>query len=258
MDIRSVLSELSLDDLYQTGKSGYLKNYEALEYLRERQEFWSNISKLIGVGAGAGAAFFNPSLAIGGAALSLTALGVATSFERLAAIVEMLLRDYPDEITIIPKIKTSQGEIELLIRTSAGMLFAFESRSKGIARIKWREDRQHFFIHSRTKKGKLRSQKWGELSSVATKLNQAVLALKRDKHELIGKTKSEQKRPAIKAIILTGKTEIDPNNAESLFVDVGQLRKIDKKVIRVATENVIFLVNQQDLVNFLMPPDKKS
>ncbi|WP_373539675.1 hypothetical protein [Chamaesiphon sp.] len=255
MNINSILSKLSADDLYQNAESKCLQNSKGLEYLKNKQELWSNISKLIGVG-GAGAAFFNPPLAIGGAAASLKALGITVSFERLALIVEMLLRDYPGEITITPKVKTDAGEIELLVRTSDGMFFAFESRSKGTSRIKWREDRQNFFINSRTKKGKPRSQKWGELISVGTRLNQAVLTLKKQKNEIIGKNKAEQKRPVIKAIILTGKTEIDPNNDPAMFVDFGKLKKKEGKVLRVATENVIFLVNQQNLVDFLMPRDK--
>lgn len=249
------LPELSINDLYQTGESGYLQNCEALEYLRNKREFWNNISKLIGVG-GAGAAFFNPTLAIGGAAASLKALGIAVSFERLVLIVEMILKDYPGEITITPKVKTDAGEIELLVRTSDGMFFAFESRSKGTAKIKWREDRQYFFIGSHTNKGKIRTQKWSELSSVVTRLNQAVLTLRRQKNEIVGKTKTEQKRPVIKAVILTGKTQIDPNNDLELFVDFGKLKKENRKVLRVATESVIFLVNQQNLVDFLMPREK--
>lgn len=257
MDIESNLPELSINDLFQTGESDYLVNHEALEYLKEKQEFWSNMSKITGASA-AVTAFFNPPLATGGAAASLKALGIAVSFERLALIVEMLLRDYPGEITIIPKIKTDAGEIELLVRTNDGMFFAFESRSKGTSKIKWREERQDFFINSRTKKGNIRTQKWGELSSVATRLNQAVLALRRQKNEIVGKTKTEQKRAVIKAIVLTGKTEIDPKNDSELFVDFGKLKKEDGKVLRVATENVIFLVNQQNLVDFLMPRDKKT
>jgi hypothetical protein len=215
MGIESDFLGLSIDNLVQTGESGYLKNYAALEYLKEKRDFWYNLSKLAGAGA-AGAIVINPGVAMGGAIVSLKGLGIAVSFDRLILIVEMLLEAFGDRITIIPKVQTDEGKIELLVRTDDGMFFAFESRSKGTSRIKWREERQDFFIYNRTSKGNTRAQKWGELRDVSKNLNRSVLAFKRQKNEIIGRTKTEQKKPVTKAIIFTGKTEIDPNKCSSL------------------------------------------
>ena len=255
MNIEPSLPKLSIDDLIQIGESGYLQNGEALEYLEEKRDFWYNLS-MFWIAITSITAILSLGFASGGAAAAMKALSIATSFDRLIVIVKLLLDAFKDEITIIPKVKTDAGKIELFVKTKDGRLFAFESRSSGTSQIKWREDRQDFFINSRTSKGKPRSKKWGELNSVSASLNQAVLALKRDKNEIMGKTNTEKKRPVIKAIILTGKTGVDPKNDATLFVDFGKLKKEDCKVLRVATDTVILLVNQEDLVDFLMPREK--
>lgn len=249
------LPELSINDLYQTEESEYLQNFEALKYLQTKRELWYKLSYSATIATFV-TAIVSFGFASGGAAAALKALMIATSFDRLILIVELLLKTFGNEITITPKIKTNDGEIELFVKTSDGRLFAFESRSSGTSQIKWREDRQDFFINSRTSKGKPRSKKWAELVDVGTNLNRAVLALKGGKSEIMGITKTEQKRPVIKAIILAGNTEVDPSNDSELFVDFGKLNKKERKVLRVATDRVILLVNQQNLVDFLMPREK--
>jgi hypothetical protein len=246
------LPKLSINDLYQTGKSGYFINYEALEYLIEKRDFWYNFSR-IAMATTAVTAILSLGFASGGAAAALKALSIATSFDRLISVVKMLLEAFDDEITIIPKVKTDAGKIELFVKTSDGRLFAFESRSKGTSQVRWREDRQDFFISSNQK-----THKWSELANISKNLNKSVLALKKQKNEIVGKTNTQLRKPVTRAIILTGKTKIDPSNDEELFLDFGKLKKDDKKLLRVTTENTVFLLNQDDLVDFLMPPDKKT
>ena len=257
MDTKLSLSKLSIDDLYQTGKSGYLQNGEALEYLKGKRDFWYNFSRVAMSLTGI-TGFFTLGLACGGVAISLKALAIAVSLDRLISIIEMLLESFKDEITIIPKVQSGAGKIELFVKTIDGRLFAFESRSKGISRVKWREDRQAFYISSRQKNGKARTHQWAELSSIAKNLNQSVLNLKKEKNEIMGTSNRQLSKPVTRAIIFTGKTEIDPNNDLELFMDFGKHKKDDKKVLRVATENMIFLVNQDDLVDLLMLPDSKT
>lgn len=248
--------ELSANDFYQTGKSGYLQNDEALEYLKEKRDFWYNLSK-IWIAITSVTAILSLGFASGGAASALKCLMIATSLDRSILIVEMLLEAFKEKITIIPKIKTDVGKIELFVKTNDGRLFAFESRSKGTSRIKWRQDRQDFFVSSIQKNGKHRTQKWAELASISKNLNASVLALKKQKSEIIGTNNTQLRKPVTRAIIFTGRTEIDPNNDGELFLDFGKLRKNDKKLLRVTTDNTVFLLNQDDLVDFLMPPDEK-
>jgi hypothetical protein len=257
MNTESNLSGLSIDDLIQTGKSGYLSNYEALEYLKEKRDFWYNLSK-IWIAITSITAILSLGFASGGAAAALKCLAIAISFDRLTLIIEPLLEAFKNEITIIPKVKTESGKIELFVKTNDGRLFAFESRSKGTSQIKWRQEQQDFFISSRQKNGKTRTQKWSELSTIGANLNESVLALKRQKNQIVGTTNTQLKKPVIKAIIFTGKTEISQNNDDELFVDFGRIKKDDKKLLRVAAEYTIFLLNQDDLVNFLLPQDKNS
>ncbi len=245
------LPELSINDFYQTGESGYLQNLEALEYLRNKRELWYKLSQLATIAATT-TAIFSLGFASGGAAAALKAMIIATSFDRLISICELLLETFKDGITIIPRVQTNVGEIELFIRTIDGRLFAFESRSKGTSKVKWRQDRQDFFISSNRK-----THKWGELASIGKNLNEAVVSLKKQKNEIVGKTNTQLRKPVIKAIILTGKTQIDPNNDSELFADFGKIKKDDSKLLRVATQNTIYLLNQNDLVNFLLPPDKE-
>lgn len=251
------LPELSIDNLIQTGESGYLVNLEALQYLEEKRDFWYNFS-MFWIAITSITAILSLGFASGGAAAALKALAIATSFDRLILIVELLLEAFKDEITIIPKVKTDAGKIELFVKTKDGRLFAFESRSKGTSQIKWRQEQQDFLISSRQKNGKTRTQKWAELSTIGANLNESVLALKKQKNQIVGTTNTQLKKPVIKAIIFTGKTEISQNNDDELFVDFGKIKKRDKKLLRVAAEYTIFLLNQDDLVNFLLPQDKNS
>lgn len=246
---------LSTDDLVQTGKSGYLTNLEALEYLKEKRDFWYDFS-ILSMAATSVAVLFSLGLASGVAAAALKTLATVASFDRLILIIELLLEAFKNEITIIPKVKTDAGKIELFVKTNDGRLFAFESRSKGTSQIKWRQEHQDFLILSSQKNGKTRTQKWAELSTIGANLNTSVLALKKQKNEIVGKTNTQLRKPVTRAIILTGKTEIDPNNDEALFADFGKLKKEDRKLLRVAAENTVFLLNQDDLVNFLLPKDK--
>ncbi len=249
-------SILSISDIEQTRESGYLQNDEALKYLKEKQDFWKNLAKISAGVASGGAVISNPIVGLGGAIGSLKAIDESLTIDRLVSITEMLLNTFRDEgIVLTPRVKTNEGMIDLFVKTSDGRNFAFLLRSKGTARVKWREDRQDFCIYSQQKNGRTRIEKWSELVRVGRQLNQATLLLKKEKDPIKGQNGGELRKPVTKAIVLTGKTIVDPNNDPALFLDFGLLKQESKAVIRVLIGTAIHLVSHENLVNFLRQPE---
>jgi hypothetical protein len=232
--------------LFQTGINGYLQNYEALKYLKERQECWNKQLMVATEAVTVGLASM-PLGAIPGAAESALTNKLSRTIDRLVSVMEMLLLEFKEEgITITPRVQTERGLIDLSIRTSDGRYFAFLLRSNGDSKVKWREDRQGFFVG---RKGG--ASKWSEIYSLGDRLNSAMLYLKEQKSPLMGANNTERKKNVVKGIILTGETRVDPNNDPALLVDFGLT-----KALRVKTKSTFYLVNRVNLADFLRKPEK--
>jgi hypothetical protein len=241
----------SPESLVQTGESGYLHNYDALNYLKETQTHWSNVLKVSGGMTAGGLISSNPGVALVGAVGGLIATELSTPVDRLVTVTEMLLTAFGKEgITVTPYVKTDEGNIDLFVRMSDGRYFAFMLRSKGDSLVKWREDRQEFFATTRVRGG-TRITKWSELTKLSQKLNRATLLLKKQKNPLKGVNNAERNKIVIKAIVLTSKTKVDPKNDPSLFVPFGQTT-----VLRVQSETPVFVLNYSEIINFLQKPEK--
>ena len=249
----NLVSEFSSkESLIQTGQEGYLQNKEALKQLKSQQVMWEDILKFSGAFS-VGSVFVPfPLITLFGAGATAAALEFHLAVSRLAAVTEMLLGHFGERnITITPRVKTDEGIIDLLVKFPDRRIFAFMLKSKGTAFVKWREDRQNFFISNRKKGGK-RITRDPELIKLSSKLNRMSLALKKEKNPLKGLSNTELNKITIKAIVLTGETKVDPNNDPALFVDFGRAR-----VLRVQAESSIYVLNQDDdLINFLMPTEK--
>lgn len=239
------------DSLLQTGKSntenGYLQNEEALKYFKKKQSDWTSI---LAATAGASAVGFlgMPIVALVGAIGTLLSLELSISVDRIVSVMELLLEEFKDEgITITPRVKTNNGVTDLFVRTADGRYFAFLLRSNGDSKVKWREDRQGFFV---VKKGG--TSKWSEVYSLGERLNSATLYLKEQKNPLLGSSNTERKKNIVKAIVLTSKTRIDPNNDPALLVDFGRT-----KALRVKTEATFYLVDKASVADFLRKPLEK-
>jgi hypothetical protein len=234
--------------LFQTETNGYLQNYEALECLRKIQAELNNIlittSGIAGVGFGG-----MPWLTLFGAIGAYIATELSIPVERLVSMMEILLEKFGNEgITITPHIKTDKGLIDLLIRTVDGRYFVLMLRSNGDSQVRWREDRQEFFISR-----KRTTSKWSGIEPLGHKLNDAMMWLKEQKSQLVAATNNERKKGFTKVIVLTGKTSLDlTRNNAALLVDFGLT-----KALRVKTESTIYLVEKAHLTDFLQKPVQK-
>jgi hypothetical protein len=236
--------------LRQTGEKEYLQNENALKDLKEKQTKLNDILMISGGLAAAGMLVSSPAALVASAS-TYFALEASITVDRLVSVIEMLLTAFSGEgITITPCVKTDEGLIDLLVRMPDRRTFAFMLRSKGDSLVKWRGDRQEFYVSTRKKGGK-KNNKWADLLKLSQRLNAATLLLKKQKNMLVGSSNTERNKITVKAIVLTSKTRVDPNNDESVFVNFG-----DCKVLRVKTESVLHIVNQSDLINFLTLTEK--
>lgn len=239
-----------LKSLLQIDENNYLQNEKALIDLKEKQAQLNNIL-IITTGLAAGGMFVSSPPILAAAASSLIALELSIPVDRLISVIEMLLTSLGYEnIIITPRVKTDEGVIDLLIRMPDRRTFALMLRSNGDSLVKWREDRQDFFVSIRKKGGK-KITRWTDLLKLSRRLNTMTLLLKKQKNPLMGSSNTERNKITVKAIVLTSKTKVDPDNDQSVLVNFNS-----SKVLRVQAETVIHIVNQGDLVNFLNSTEK--
>ena len=239
------------NSLLQTGKNktenGYLQNEEALNYFKKKQSDWNIVLMTI-----AGAIPFGligiPIVALFGAVGTLLAIELSIPIDRIVSVMEMLLEEFKGEgITITPRVKTNNGTIDLLIRTADGRYFAFLLRSNGDSRVKWREDRQQFYTVRKRQKSK-----WSGLELLGDELNRMMLLLKEEKNSLLGISNSERKKAFTKAIVLTSKTRLDPNNDPERLITFGRTT-----ALRMMGKSTYYLVDRANLADFLRKPIEK-
>ena len=240
----------SFDDrLFQSSaiqfQNGYLQNDRALQYLKKKQSDWNKI--LIGI---AGASTLGmpgmPLIALFGGLGTALSIELSIPIDQVVKIMEMLLNEFKDEgITITPRVETKQGLIDLIVKTADERYFAFMLRSNGDSRVRWREDRQQFYVVR--KRGR---PKWSGLNLLGDRLNSMILSLKDEENHLVGENKKQRKKGLIKAIVLLNKTTIDQNNDPQHLVNFGNTTAL--KVCGTAT---YFLVDEKNMVRFLEKPN---
>ena len=239
------------NSLLQTGENttenGYLQNEEALKYFKKKQSDWNSI--LVATAGAIALGFLGlPIVAVFGSIGTLLSIDLSVPIDRIISVMEMLLDAFKEEgITITPRVKTNNGTIDLLIRTADGRYFVVLLRSNGDSRVKWREDRQQFHTV-----GKGRNSKWSGLELLGDELNRMMLSLKEEKNPLVAISNSERKKAFTKAIVLTSKTRLDPNNDPERLVAFG--RTI---ALRMMGKSTYYLVDRANLADFLRKPVEK-
>jgi hypothetical protein len=239
------------NSLLQTGENttenGYLQNEEALKYFKKKQSDWNSI--LVATAGAIALGFLGlPIVAVFGSIGTLLSIDLSVPIDRIISVMEMLLDAFKEEgITITPRVKTNNGTIDLLIRTADGRYFVVLLRSNGDSRVKWREDRQQFHTV-----GKGRNSKWSGLELLGDELNRMMLSLKEEKNPLVAISNSERKKAFTKAIVLTSKTRLDPNNDPERLVAFG--RTI---ALRMMGKSTYYLVDRANLADFLKKPVEK-
>jgi hypothetical protein len=235
------------EEVLQTGEKPYLQNWDALKYYKELQDRYNAGIVSAGTVMLDGAATFPPAGIAGGAA-TLTMVEFSIRVERLVSTVEKLLKI--DGIIVTPRVKTQEGTIDLLVRMPDRRAFIFALRSKKDSRVRWQEEKQDFLAIT-PRKGGTRVKKWSNLLKSGQDLNKMALSLKKEQSYLFGASGTERRAPITKAIVLTSKTIVDPNNDPALFVDFGQT-----KALRVHAGSYMYVVEQKNLLDFLAPVQK--
>ncbi len=232
--------------LTQTGLDGCSQNEEALECFKKVQAELNNI--LICTSSIAGIGFTGmPWFTLFGATGAYIATELSIPIDRLVSVMEMLLEEFNKEgITITPRVKTDKGIIDLFVKTSDRRRFAFIFRSNGDSKVIWNETRQEFFTN---RKGGV--SKWSKLKLLGEELNDGVICLRDEKNPLMGDTNTERKKAFTKAIVLTGKTRLAPNNDLDRMVNFGRTT-----ALRIQTKSTFYLVERENLANFLRRPEK--
>ncbi len=236
-----------LESLFQAGDKPYLRNWESLDSLEREQAYFN--AGIIGAGTAmfAGAAATVPPLGLAGGAVAMTAIELSRPVDRLVSVIRQLLEEI-EGVTVTPRVKTNEGTIDLLVKMPDRRCFAFALRSKGESRVKWREEEQEFFAVTPRKGKTARVKKYADLVKSGQALNRATLSLKKEKNYLLGESRTERNSHITKAIILTSKTTVDPNNDPTLFVDFGLTN-----VLRVYSDTNIHVLEQSKIIDFLAP-----
>lgn len=230
-----------------------IQNYDILNALDVQEGY---LNKMLGI-SGAGMAFacsFPPAALL--VLPSLIGLERAMEYKiiisRLRSVTKDLLENFGNNgIKITLRVKTDKALIDLFIKMPDKRFFALMLRSNGESSVRWREDKQKFFIHRRGKK----AQKWDAMTQTAKQLK-SVLHLKDLKSFLVGNTVADRRRQVIKVIVLCNKTTIYPDNLSEHWADFGRLHATDHKVLRVQDDGVFYVAEQKNLIDFLLLPEK--
>jgi hypothetical protein len=166
--------------------------------------------------------------------------------ERLTQIVELLLTNFDDRIQLSIDVETEFGSIDLFVKMPDKRNFALMLRSNGNNYIKWDEDQKQFYIRHRGIRG---MKYWGTTTEILDTFSQQTIWLQKTKSCVLGKTAAERKHPIIRAIVLTGETELDDlHHAPGAKVGFGQT-----KVVKIDTGYTTYLLQATDLIEFLLP-----
>lgn len=171
-----------------------------------------------------------------------------TRVNRLYSTTKMLLDTFGDDgIKITLRVEVSNGVIDLFVRTNDKRNFGLLLRSNGTSSVRWREDKQEFFIY-RTGKA---SKKWTSLSTDAQKLK-STMEFKQSKSLLLGTSRADRDRAIVKTIVLCGNTKLYPGHADDL-ANFGRTKALP---LKIDGQNTVLLVEQQNLIDFVLLPEK--
>lgn len=170
-----------------------------------------------------------------------------TRVTRLTDAIELLLTSFGDNgLKLTIEVKTEFGVIDLFVKMADKRNFALMLRSNGANYIMWEENRKQFYIRHTGRRG---LKHWGTTTQILETFNKQTIWLQKAKSPIIGSTAAERKNPIIRAIVLTGETELDKlHHDPEARVNFGQT-----KVVKIDTGYTIYLLQFADLIKFLLP-----
>jgi hypothetical protein len=165
----------------------------------------------------------------------------------LYSVTKLLLDNYGENIKLSLRVTVEGKIIDLFVRLERKRAFALMIRSYEDTSVSWHSEKKDFYVTSKRGKG---TDKWNSLSQAVVQLK-SVFALKKEKNPVLGVSKAERTAPIIRAIVLAEGTKIDKNrNAPDLWVEFGKA-----PVLKIATDTLTYIVEQQHLLDFLTFPD---
>lgn len=184
---------------------------------------------------------------LAGAAASGLSIEYFTRVRRIYSVTKMLLESFEkDGIVITLRVKTNIALIDLFVKMPDKRAFALLLRNHDTGKVKWRDDKQLFYIYKVGKK----PRRWDSLTKTIEQL-QSTIYLKNLKSSLLGTSSAERNRPINKVVVLCGNTTIHPDNAPEFWVEFGRA-----KALKIYKDVVTYVVEQENLINFLLPPAK--
>lgn len=188
-----------------------------------------------------------PFGAIAGATVTGLSMEYFTRVRRIYLVTKMLLEAFEkDGIVITLRVQTNIALIDLFVKMPDKRSFALLLRNHDNGKAKWRADKKLFYIYKVGKK----PRRWDSLTKTIEQL-QSTIYLKNLKSPLLGKASAERNRPINKVVVLCGNTKIHLDNTAELWVEFGQT-----KALKICEDVVTYVVEQENLINFLLPPTK--
>lgn len=228
----------------------YIQNRNILTELEAEEK---RLTLAYGIGSFLTAAsLFSPTYpftAFASHAVSGFTLEYMVRVRRIYTVTKMLLECFEDEgITITLRVKTNLAIIDLFVKMPDRRSFALLLRSNGNGAVKWREDKQKFFIYKVGKK----PRKWDSMTRTIEQLKSTIY-LKDLKSPLLGTSRADRNRPINKVVVLCSSTTIHPDHAPEFWSEFGRTR-----ALQIYKDGLTCIIEQQKLTNFLLPPQKSS
>ena len=219
-----------------------LNNRQALEQLQQEQEHLTR--SCYGVGAALAAGFaINPLLAF----CSLPPLGtVVTQLQKTSQIylnMGRLLEAFEDNSVIItPRLSVpDNGSLDLFVRfpNPPKAVFTIGLRSNGESTIFFNEQKESLCL--RRKRGGFKAWQVDLFRRFALQ----EFWLRKNRQDLFGQSSRDKNRPAVKLLVLTGKTKLG-KHAEHLYAKIGE-----QKVLSVRNRVSLFVMEEEQLIPFI-------
>jgi hypothetical protein len=170
-----------------------------------------------------------------------------TRVNRLTNTIELLLTSFGDNgLKLTIEIKTEFGVIDLFVKMADQRNFALMLRSNKNNYILWDETRKQFYLRHTGMRG---LKHWSTTTQLLETFDKQTNWLQKVKSPIIGATAAQRKKPIIRAIVLTGATELDKlHHDPEVRVNFGHTR-----VVKIDAGYTTYLLEATDLIKFLLP-----
>ncbi|PSB33931.1 hypothetical protein [Stenomitos frigidus] len=220
-----------------------LHNREAWKQLEQERERLTNGCRGAGISFLAGLTLANPILLLG----SLPLLGITgTQLQKTSQIylnMGRLLDAFErQEIIITPRLEVpDNGSLDLFVRfpNPPKAVFTIGLRSNGESTIFFNEQKEGLCL--RRKRGGFKTWQVDLFRRFALQ----EFWLRKNRQDLFGQSSRDKNRPAVKLLVLTGKTKLG-KHSEHLYAMIG-----DQKVLSVRNRVSLFIMEEEQLIPFI-------